>query len=161
MGTDRHGVELLTRPEGGQQDPLGNSVSGSGDLQRGRESQKRNSMAPEKENHTRMTDLSELQKERMKKAHDGSKTPSLSRTSETVTSGRGYLSWPLLTSLHILAPRGGNWPQRGHRALTSLLLPTELQKLALTKAMEYFSGESGRAGEVLKVYRADLLVKAE
>jgi hypothetical protein len=38
MGTDRHGVELLTRPEGGQQDPLGNSVSGSGDLQRGRES---------------------------------------------------------------------------------------------------------------------------
>ncbi|VTJ87101.1 Hypothetical predicted protein, partial [Marmota monax] len=34
------------------------------------ESEKKNSVAPEKENHTRMADLSELLKEGTKEAHD-------------------------------------------------------------------------------------------
>lgn len=51
------------------------------------ESQKKNSMAPERENHTRMADLSELKKERMKEAHDGQKAPNLSRTSELAMLG--------------------------------------------------------------------------
>uniref|UniRef100_A0A8C9QD31 heme oxygenase (biliverdin-producing) n=1 Tax=Spermophilus dauricus TaxID=99837 RepID=A0A8C9QD31_SPEDA len=99
------------------------------------ESEKKNSVAPEKENHTRMADLSELHKE------------------GTIEFVKDFLKGNIKKELFKLATTALYFTysalgeemdrHKDHPAFAHLYFPTELhRKEALTKDMEYFFGEN-------------------
>uniref|UniRef100_A0A8C5YYU7 heme oxygenase (biliverdin-producing) n=1 Tax=Marmota marmota marmota TaxID=9994 RepID=A0A8C5YYU7_MARMA len=108
------------------------------------ESEKKNSVAPEKENHTRMADLSELLKEGTKEAHD---------RAENTQFVKDFLKGNIKKELFKLATAALYFTysaleeemdrNKDHPAFAPLYFPTELhRKEALTKDMEYFFGEN-------------------
>lgn len=108
------------------------------------ESEKKNSMAPEKENHTKMADLSELLKEGTKEAHD---------RAENTQFVKDFLKGNIKKELFKLATTALYFTysaleeemdrNKDHPAFAPLYFPTELhRKEALIKDMEYFFGEN-------------------
>lgn len=107
------------------------------------ESEKRSSGASDKENHTRMADLSELLKEGTKEAHD---------RAENTQFVKDFLKGNIRKELFKLATTALYFTysaleeemerNKDHPAFAPLYFPTELhRKEALTKDMEYFFGE--------------------
>nr|KAF6489646.1 heme oxygenase 2 [Molossus molossus] len=107
------------------------------------ESEKNSSRAPERENHTRMVDLSELLKEGTKEAHD---------RAENTQFVKDFLKGKIRKELFKLATTALYFTysaleeemdrNKDHPAFTPLYFPMELhRKEALTKDMEYFFGE--------------------
>lgn len=107
------------------------------------ESEKKSSGAPERENHTRMVDLSELLKEGTKEAHD---------RAENTQFVKDFLKGKIRKELFKLATTALYFTysaleeemdrNKDHPAFTPLYFPAELhRKEALTKDMEYFFGE--------------------
>ncbi|KAM7148444.1 heme oxygenase 2 isoform 1-T4 [Molossus nigricans] len=107
------------------------------------ESEKNSSGAPERENHTRMVDLSELLKEGTKEAHD---------RAENTQFVKDFLKGKIRKELFKLATTALYFTysaleeemdrNKDHPAFTPLYFPMELhRKEALTKDMEYFFGE--------------------
>uniref|UniRef100_I3NBJ1 heme oxygenase (biliverdin-producing) n=1 Tax=Ictidomys tridecemlineatus TaxID=43179 RepID=I3NBJ1_ICTTR len=118
------------------------------------ESEKKNSVAPEKENHTRMADLSELHKEGTKEAHDRAEN-----TQFVKDFLKGNIKKELFklatTALYFTYSALGEEMHRhkDHPAFAHLYFPTELhRKEALTKDMEYFFG--GNWEELVKCSEA-------
>ncbi|XP_001502380.1 heme oxygenase 2 [Equus asinus] len=107
------------------------------------ESEKKSSGTPEKENHTRMADLSELLKEGTKEAHD---------QAENTKFVKDFLKGNIKKELFKLATTALYFTysaleeemdrNKDHPAFAPLYFPLELhRKEALTKDMEYFFGE--------------------
>ncbi|XP_016022068.2 heme oxygenase 2 [Rousettus aegyptiacus] len=107
------------------------------------ESEKKNSRTPERENHTRMADLSELLKEGTKEAHD---------RAENTQFVKDFLKGNIRKELFKLATTALYFTysaleeemdsNKDHPAFAPLYFPMELhRKEALTKDMEYFFGE--------------------
>uniref|UniRef100_A0ABI7WGS7 Heme oxygenase 2 n=1 Tax=Felis catus TaxID=9685 RepID=A0ABI7WGS7_FELCA len=108
------------------------------------ESEKKSFGASEKENHTRMADLSELLKEGTKEAHD---------RAENTQFVKDFLKGNIRKELFKLATTALYFTysaleeemerNKDHPAFAPLYFPTELhRKEALTKDMEYFFGEN-------------------
>ncbi|XP_006204389.1 heme oxygenase 2 [Vicugna pacos] len=106
------------------------------------ESEKKSSRASEKENHTRMADLSELLKEGTKEAHD---------RAENTQFVKDFLKGNIRKELFKLATTALYFTysaleeemdrNKDHPAFAPLYFPMELhRKAALTKDMEYFYG---------------------
>ncbi|XP_008567320.1 PREDICTED: heme oxygenase 2 [Galeopterus variegatus] len=106
--------------------------------------EKKNSSASEKENYTRMADLSELLKEGTKEAHD---------QAENTQFVKDFLKGNIKKEIFKLATTALYFTysaleeemdhNKDHPAFTPLYFPTELhRKEALTKDMEYFFGEN-------------------
>uniref|UniRef100_H0XQU7 Heme oxygenase 2 n=1 Tax=Otolemur garnettii TaxID=30611 RepID=H0XQU7_OTOGA len=89
------------------------------------ESEKKNSWAAERENHSRMADLSELQKEGTKEAHD---------KAENIQFVKDFLKGNIKKELFKLATTA--------LYFTYSALEEEIEKEALTKDLEYFFGEN-------------------
>ncbi|XP_044089647.1 heme oxygenase 2 [Neovison vison] len=107
------------------------------------ESEKKSSGASEKENHTKMADLSELLKEGTKEAHD---------RAENTQFVKDFLKGNIRKELFKLATTALYFTysaleeemerNKDHPAFAPLYFPMELhRKEALTKDMEYFFGE--------------------
>ncbi|XP_004604205.1 heme oxygenase 2 [Sorex araneus] len=107
------------------------------------DSEKKSPGTPEKENHTRMTDLSELLKEGTKEAHD---------RAENTQFVKDFLKGNIRKELFKLATTALYFTysaleeemdrNKDHLAFAPLYFPTELhRKKALTRDMEYFFGE--------------------
>lgn len=108
------------------------------------ESEKKSFGASEKENHTRMADLSELLKEGTKEAHD---------RAENTQFVKDFLKGNIRKELFKLATTALYFTysaleeemerNKDHPAFAPLYFPTELhRKEALTKDMEYFFGKN-------------------
>ncbi|XP_003417786.1 heme oxygenase 2 isoform X2 [Loxodonta africana] len=108
------------------------------------ESEKKSSEAPERETHTRVSDLSELLKEGTKEAHD---------QAENTQFVKDFLKGNIKKDLFKLATTALYFTysaleeemdrNKDHPAFAPLYFPMELhRKEALTKDMEYFFGEN-------------------
>ncbi|KAL6060286.1 hypothetical protein STEG23_004175 [Scotinomys teguina] len=108
------------------------------------ESEKKNSVTSEKENHTKMADLSELLKEGTKEAHD---------RAENTQFVKDFLKGNIKKELFKLATTALYFTysaleeemdrNKDHPAFAPLYFPMELhRKQALIKDMEYFFGEN-------------------